>query len=760
MLACLLAIAVTRGDVQVVRAEHRDVSTSLGSMPVLQPRVVLPSEEPESFNFGTAVVFDPVRQLSGARSMPAPLLSFDGIGPGIGFSSNASPPDANGDVGPNHYVQTTNFTFAVFSKAGALLYGPAATRTLFQGFGGGCEQADSGDPQALYDGFADRWIVMYMSWSYADGVSRQCLAVSRTGDPMGAYARYAFTYATNTDYSKLGVWPPGAYVFTTQLPQQASTPLACAFDRQRMIAGLDAVQQCLPLPVDRGQNSYPVPVDVDGRAPPPAGSSAYLVTAPVWNDLGVFRLHVDWSDPSRSSLSPRQSVTVAPWNPAASALAVTQPRTTQGLTAGTGWLRHRLAYRNFADHEALVVAHTVDVSGTIGIRWYELRPDGSGGLRVEQQGTFSPDGHHRFVPSAAMDARGNLALGYSVSSDVVYPSIRYAARLANDPLGTLTMAEGSLLEGTESQTNSVRWGDYSAMQVDPTDDCTFWYTTEYIAKDVATRIGAFRLPGCAGTDEFSISIDPLERSVEPGGSVEYALRTRTLVAVPEKLDLSAANVPAGLRASILPAAVVAGGSASLTISAGAGATILPPTAFTVTATGAFMQKSGLARIGVVAKPDFTISLQPARVDLSPGHRASLRVATAATGKIDAIRLGATALPPGVSASIDPSSLAAGDSATLTLVADAAARTGTFTSTITGSAALGTRSAALEIDVRGPDAGQPPISGNDAGQALQAGAGSGCGCSTSPSPLELLLWIPFALAARRLGNAKGRACPWA
>jgi hypothetical protein len=149
MLACLLAIAVTRGDVQVVRAEHRDVSTSLGSMPVLQPRVVLPSEEPESFNFGTAVVFDPVRQLSGARSMPAPLLSFDGIGPGIGFSSNASPPDANGDVGPNHYVQTTNFTFAVFSKAGALLYGPAATRTLFQGFGGGCEQADSGDPQAL-----------------------------------------------------------------------------------------------------------------------------------------------------------------------------------------------------------------------------------------------------------------------------------------------------------------------------------------------------------------------------------------------------------------------------------------------------------------------------------------------------------------------------------------------------------------------------------------------------------------------------------
>jgi hypothetical protein len=715
-------------------------------MRVLPPLVVLPSEEPESFNFGTAVLFDPVRQLTGARSMPAPLLSFDGIGPGIGFSSNASPPDANGDVGPNHYVQTTNFTFAVFSKAGAVLYGPAATRTLFQGFGGGCEQADTGDPQVVYDGFADRWIVMYMSWKYADGIARQCVAISRTGDPMGAYARYAFTYATNPDYSKLGVWPPDAYVFTTELPQ-TSTPLACAFDRQRMIAGLDAAQQCLPLPMDRGQNSNPVPADVDGLVAPPAGSGAYLVTSPIWNDLGVFRLHVDWSDPSKSSLSPRQSVAVAPWNPAPSALVVTQPETTQRLTSAIGMLRHRLAYRNFGDHESMVVTHTVDVSGTVGIRWYELRPDGSGSLLVHQQGTFSPDAHHRFIPSAAMDARGNFAVGYSVSSDVVYPSIRYAARLATDPLGILTLAEGSLLEGTESQTNSVRWGDYSAMQVDPKDDCTFWYTTEYFAGSAATRIGAFRLPGCAGPDEFTISIDPTGRSVEPGGSVEYALRTRTLVAVPEKLDLSVAEVPTGLRSSILPAAVIAGGSASLTISAGTGATMVPPMDFTVTATGAFTRQSAVARIDVVAKPDFTISLQPARVELSPGHGASIRLATASTGRIDAIRLGATALPPGVSASIDPSGLAAGDSATLTLVADPTASTGTFTSTITGSAALGTRFALLEIHVGGPDAGQPPISGNDAGQALQPGAGSGCGCRTSPSPLELL-WIPFALAARR------------
>src|SRR5438132_2179231 len=168
---------------------------------------------------------------------------------------------------------------------------------------------------------------------------------------------------------------------------------------------------------------------------------------------------------------PLPASTVAPYNVAALALVVTQPRTTQLLTGSTGILRHRLAYRNFGEHESMVITHTVDVSGTVGVRWYELRPDGSGGLLIHQQSTFSPDAHHRFMPSAAMDARGNLAVGYSVSSDTVYPSIRYAGRLANDPPGVLTLGEGSLVEGAESQSNSARWGDYSSMQVDPADDC-------------------------------------------------------------------------------------------------------------------------------------------------------------------------------------------------------------------------------------------------------------------------------------------------
>ena len=201
-----------------------------------------------------------------------------------------------------------------------------------------------------------------------------------------------------------------------------------------------------------------------------------------------------------------------------------------------------------------------------------------------------------------MDARGNLAIGYSVSSDTVYPSIRYAGRSASDPPGVLTMGEGSLVQGAESQSNSARWGDYSAMQVDPSDDCTFWYTTEYIAKGIATRIGAFRLPGCAAAGDFSISIDPASRTIEVGGSAEYVLRTATSAAVPEMLELSAAGLPTGVRASFVPAAVLAGETAALTISAGAAT--LPPSSFTVTAAGAFTRQSTTALIEVTARPDF------------------------------------------------------------------------------------------------------------------------------------------------------------
>ena len=167
----------------------------------------------------------------------------------------------------------------------------------------------------------------------------------------------------------------------------------------------------------------------------------------------------------------------------------------------------RLAYRNFGTYESLVTNQAVEATpGVAGERWYEIRRTG-GAYSVYQQGTYAPDdGVHRWMGSIAQDQKGDMALGYSVVNGIdVYPGIRYTGRLAGDPLGQMTLGEGSIVNGAGVQrsTNS-RWGDYSSMNIDPTDDCTFYYANEYytLAGQLSstagwqTRIGAFKLPGC------------------------------------------------------------------------------------------------------------------------------------------------------------------------------------------------------------------------------------------------------------------------
>jgi hypothetical protein len=168
---------------------------------------------------------------------------------------------------------------------------------------------------------------------------------------------------------------------------------------------------------------------------------------------------------------------------------------------------HRVQYRNFGTHESLVGNFTVDVDGADqgGIRWYELRKTGAGPWSLHQEGTHAPDTDNRWMGSIALDGAGNIALGYSVSSEATFPSIRYAGRLPIDPPGTLPVGEVSLVEGGASQTFLSRWGDYSSMNVDPVDDCTFWYTNEYIPANGGefwrTRIGKFSFPACGNWEE-------------------------------------------------------------------------------------------------------------------------------------------------------------------------------------------------------------------------------------------------------------------
>jgi subtilase family serine protease len=465
---------------------------------------------------------DPVVQTSPEiPTIPGPSRSVEGIG----NVNGVLPPDTTGDVGPNHFVQWVNLSFAVYSKGTAttppaLLYGPAAANTLWSGFGGPCETRNDGDPIVRYDHLADRWVMSQLAIPnnffgiLLFGPFYECIAVSATPDPLGAYYRYQYSFDKLNDYPKLAVWPDGYYMSINQytaISLQWAGQGVVAFDRARMLAGQPASAIYYDLASTDINLGGMLPADLDGPVPP-AGSPAYFAEMDddAWgyapsDQLQLWQFHADWTTPSQSSFSRVAVLPTAPFDSDMCGNArncLPQPGTTTMVDAMSDRLLYRLQYRNFGDHESLVVNHTVDVDGTdhAGLRWYEIRNPGSS-ASIYQQGTYAPDSNHRWMGSVAMDSAGNMALGFSVTGPSTFPSIRYTGRLATDPPNLMTLGETDLMVGTGSQTNTTgRWGDYSSMVVDPVDDCTFWYTQEYYAvtSDAGwqTRIGAFSLPNC------------------------------------------------------------------------------------------------------------------------------------------------------------------------------------------------------------------------------------------------------------------------
>lgn len=448
---------------------------------------------------------DPVvQQQAGPQVGTTAAAGFAGVGFGdYGFAPDAAPPDTNLAVGRTQVVQWVNESFAIFSKSGGLLKGPTAGNTLWSGFGGGCETHNDGDPIVQYDRANDRWIMTQFSVSTTPYL--QCVAVSTTGDATGTYNRYAFAYGNQfPDYPKLGVWPDGYYI-TYNIFSNGRTfagSKLCALDAAAMRAGTAATQQCFQLSKSYGGV---LPADLDGATAPPAGAPMPFVNFGS-NSLNLWAMHVDFAQPANAQLSGPTKLAVAAFTPACGGgTCIAQPSTRQQLDSLAGRLMYRFAYRNFGDHESAVVNHAVQAGGNkrspiVGLRWYELRGLTGGHPTVYQQGTFAPDGNSRWMGSIAMDKLGDIALGYSVSSSTVYPSVATTGRLATDPLGLL-QSESILLAGGGSQlTNLSRWGDYSAMRIDPSDDCTFWYTTEYLKSsgtfNWSTWISSFKFPGC------------------------------------------------------------------------------------------------------------------------------------------------------------------------------------------------------------------------------------------------------------------------
>jgi len=498
---------------------------------------------------------DGALQNSARRSPTAPTFQngVDGVGAGFTgpngtFSVDSAPPDTVGAVGDTQYVQVVNTGLAVFDKATKnVVYGPVPTNTLWSGFGGQCENDNDGDAVVVYDKAANRWIVS----QFAVGTTPylQCVAVSHTSDATGAWYRYSFSYGNVfPDYPKMGVWPDAYYeTFNMFNGNSFNGSLLFAYDRASMLTGAAATQQCFQLAKTFGGV---LPSDLDGATAPPPGAPNYLVNFGT-NSLNLWEFHVDWANTANTSLMGPTNLAVAAFTPACGGGAcVLQPGTHEQLDTLADRVMHRLAYRNLGDHESLVVNHAVKVGTAMknpysGVRWYEIRSPGATPL-IYQQSTFAPDSSFRWMGSIAMDADGDIALGYSVSSDTVEPAIRYTGRLSGDALNTM-QAETTVIDGGGSQTTGLdRWGDYSAMTIDPVDDCTFWYTNEYLKTDGtfnwSTRIGSLKFAGCNATKQNqSISFT----SSVPAGAVyhgpTYVVTATATSGLPVTFTIAAAS---------------------------------------------------------------------------------------------------------------------------------------------------------------------------------------------------------------------------
>jgi hypothetical protein len=501
---------------------------------------------------------------NGAAVLQPPSITFDGnanenSSPG-GTARN--PADVSGAIGPTYYMQVVNTAVSIFDRTGAnVCLSPLETSEFWAGLPG-CAGVYR-DAVVLYDRFADRWVLSRFAGrnflpTSPPRVYTQCLAVSTTPDPTGSWYRYSFDISTQWygDYPKLSIWSDG-YYYTANPDKIFSRTggFAAVFERDRILTGAPNARAILFTIGGGGtQQFHMLPADLDGRRLPPAGSPAYFVRSED-TDLGfptdqlqVFAFRTNWVQPSLSTFASVAQLPVAPFNANA---CVAQPCIHQKDTSlkldslSYGYLMYRLNYRNFGTYESILLSQTVN-AGTpdiAGIRWYELRKQGTGGWQLFQQQTYTApnpgtEQRHVWLGSIAQDAQGNIALAFNTSSPSIHPSIHYTGRLAGDPPGTMTQPEQVLRTGGGSQSPpaTIFFGDYVQLTVDPLDDCTFWHGSQYYTSNAAgqemdwhTRIGAFKFATCTGAQpspppgSVALAINPTPSNIAPGAVRTVAL---------------------------------------------------------------------------------------------------------------------------------------------------------------------------------------------------------------------------------------------
>ena len=485
-----------------------------------------------------------VQRFPGTEAMDPPLENFKGATNRDNFlfslSKNSSrPPDNEGNVGPNHYVEWINTVLQIFDKNGNSLKGPVSGEKLFESLNQPpdptdvCTTTNQGDPLVLYDQLADRWVLSQFAFNIEENSGalappyKQCVAVSTGPNPLGTYCTYSFLISADSfnDYGKIGMHPNG-YYFSYNMFAGGAVFAGGGVqwtDRQAMLdcqttASVVFTPSTNPALATTGGL---LPADLDGTTPPPANSPEFFLALGGSTTLELWKFNVDTANPANSTFSPAPvNIPVPSYSTGVG--SVPQKDTPNRLDSISDRLMYRLAYRNWganppagipANTESLVVNHTVNAGGHAGVRWYEIRNPNASPVAY-QASTYSPDSHYRWMGSAAQDRHGNLAVGYSVSGSDMYPSIRYAGRLQGDPLNQL-QAEASIIEGpapapvATGTAGDTRWGDYTDLSLDPIDDCTFWYVNEYMVPDLIpedtvatksrwwhTRIASFKFPDC------------------------------------------------------------------------------------------------------------------------------------------------------------------------------------------------------------------------------------------------------------------------
>ncbi|NNF03959.1 MAG: T9SS type A sorting domain-containing protein [Rhodothermales bacterium] len=506
---CLTAASSAQAQAQqalVVRAERASTATALRDAVrnATAPVGKAPFAVPNKFKMGAGGFSqdqadgfnDPVRQSAQGPMNATSLVSFEGSND----DDNAAilgyrlvPPDTQGDVGPNHYVQWINSISEIFDKNGNTILGPFAGNAYFSDLGSGCGTDNDGDPVVLYDEQADRWLVSQFAVTSGNYI---CVAISQTPDPTGAYNQYQFDFGTDfPDYPKLGIWGD-SYVMTTRdfsNGQFWGGISAVALDRSAMLNGQAATMVRFDNAFGFNTDGY-LPADADGAVSGPAVFGGHGDDGDTTFEL--WELDVDWNNPGGATFTSIGGGGISPYDGVVP--PIDQP-VTETLADLSFFTMHRMNVRDFGTHRSMVANHTVETSpGTAGIRWYEFRDTGSGWF-LYQEGTFSPDSEDRWMGSIAMNASGDIALGYSLSSNTTFPSIYVTGQTADQSgTGLMNVAETQIHAGSGAQIGQYdRWGDYSKMSVDPSDGQTFWYTTEYYASsasfDFKTRIAAFSL---------------------------------------------------------------------------------------------------------------------------------------------------------------------------------------------------------------------------------------------------------------------------